>query len=91
MMAVAQSPFHGRAIVCSGAAGARVVASGKRKGETLVIQFPYAEAAFKDTFVYDGKLRTWSLLIESQAPGGGWSTFANYTLVHPARGAGHPN
>jgi hypothetical protein len=65
-----------------GAAGARVVASGKRNGETLVIQFPYAEAAFKDTFVYDAHSRTWSLLIESQAPGGAWSNFAKYTLVH---------
>jgi hypothetical protein len=36
-----------------GAAGARVVASGTRQGETPVIQFPYADAPFKDTFVYD--------------------------------------
>jgi len=68
-----------------GAAGARVVASGKRNGETLVIQFPYAEAVFKDTFVYEPNSRTWSLLIESQAPGGAWSNFATYTLAHPAR------
>jgi hypothetical protein len=66
-----------------GAAGARVVASGKREGETLVIQFPYAEAAFKDTFVYDRNSRTWVLVIESQAPGGAWSNFARYTLVRP--------
>jgi hypothetical protein len=65
-----------------GAAGARVVANGKRTGETLVIQFPYAEAAFKDTFVYDPNSRTWSLLIESQAPGRDWSQFAKYALVH---------
>jgi hypothetical protein len=67
-----------------GAAGARVVANGKRKGETLVIQFPYADAAFKDTFVYNSNSRTWSLLIESQTPSGGWSQFATYTLVHAA-------
>ena len=67
-----------------GAAGARVVASGKRQGQTLVIQFPYAEAAFKDTFVYDPNSRSWSLLIESQKPGGGWSNFAAYTLVRAA-------
>jgi hypothetical protein len=72
-----------------GAAGARVVASGKRKAETLVIQFPYAEATFKDTFVYDPNTDTWSLLIESQKPGGGWSEFATYTMVHPARSAAH--
>ena len=70
-----------------GAAGARVVASGKREGETLVIQFPYAEAAFKDTFVFDPNHDTWSLLIESQKPGGGWSLFATYNLVHPSRKA----
>lgn len=69
-----------------GAAGARVVASGKRDGETLVIQFPYAEAAFKDTFVYDRNSRTWVLVIESQAPGGAWSNFAKYTLVRPESG-----
>jgi hypothetical protein len=57
------------------------VATGKRKGETLVIQFPYAEAAFKDTFLYDPNSRSWSLLIESQKPGAGWSTFAKYTLL----------
>jgi hypothetical protein len=68
-----------------GAAGARVVASGRRQGETLVIQFPYAEAAFKDTFVYDPNKNTWSLLIESQKPDGSWSTFATYTLVHAER------
>ena len=70
-----------------GAAGARVVASGKRQGEMLVIQFPYADAAFKDTFVYDPNTNTWSLLIESQKPDGGWSQFATYTLVHPSRKA----
>ena len=73
-----------------GAAGARVVANGKRQGKTLVIQFPYAEAAFKDTFVYDPNNDAWSLLIESQKPGGEWSQFARYTLVHPTRGATHP-
>lgn len=70
-----------------GAAGARVVASGKRQGKTLVIQFPYAEGPFKDTFVYDPTTDTWSLLIESQKPGGEWANFARYTLVHPARKA----
>jgi hypothetical protein len=64
-----------------GAAGARVVASGKRNGDTLVIQFPYAEGTFKDTFVYDRRLHAWSLVIESQAVGGAWSNFATYTLT----------
>jgi hypothetical protein len=68
-----------------GAAGARVVASGKRTGQRLVILFPYADAAFRDTFVYDPNTDAWSLVIESQKPGGEWSNFATYSLVHPAR------
>jgi hypothetical protein len=68
-----------------GAAGARVVASGRRQGQTLIIQFPYAEAAFKDTFVYDPNSHTWVLVIESQGPDGTWSNFAKYTLARPVR------
>ncbi|HEX3950555.1 MAG TPA: DUF1579 family protein [Steroidobacteraceae bacterium] len=72
-----------------GAAGSRVVATGKREGQTLTIQFPYADAAFKDTFVFDPRAHTWSLTIESQTPGGAWSNFATYTLVHPANEHAH--
>jgi hypothetical protein len=43
------------------------------------------DAAFRDTFVFDPQSHTWSLLIESQAPGGGWANFAKYTLVHATR------
>ena len=67
-----------------GAAGARVVASGTRDGERLVLRFPYAEGAFRDTFTFDPGSGTWSLLLESQAPGGAWATFARYTLVRTA-------
>jgi hypothetical protein len=66
-----------------GAAGSRVVATGKRIGETLVVQFPYAEGAFRNTYKFDPKSHSWSLIIESQAAGGAWSNFATYTLVHP--------
>ena len=76
-----ENDFIGHWLDRFGAAGARVVASGKRQGQTLIINFPYAEAAFKDTFVYDPKSRSWSLLIESKTPAGGWSNFAKYTLV----------
>jgi hypothetical protein len=72
-----------------GAAGARVVASGKRTADTLVIEFPYADSAFRDTFVHDPKSRTWSLRIESQGPGGGWSDFAVYTLVRATGKSAH--
>jgi hypothetical protein len=71
-----------------GAAGARVAASGKRQGATLIIQFPYADGTFKDTFVYDSKSDSWTLLIESQAQDGHWSNFAQYGLAHTAPRAG---
>jgi hypothetical protein len=67
-----------------GAAGARVVGQGKRNGEQLVISFPYADGAFRDTFTWRPATKSWSLLIESQASNGTWSTFASYTLVRPA-------
>jgi hypothetical protein len=64
-----------------GAAGARVVARGERKGEQLVIIFPYTDGAFRDTFLWKPASRSWSLLLESQSAGGAWATFATYTLT----------
>ncbi len=42
-----------------------------------------------DTFVFDAKANAWSLVIESQAPGGTWSNFATYTLVRAAPNQAH--
>jgi hypothetical protein len=64
-----------------GAAGARVVAQGKRVGEQLVITFPYADGPFRDTFTWQPSTKSWTLLLESQAADGSWSTFASYTLT----------
>jgi hypothetical protein len=66
-----------------GAAGARVVASGRRDGQNLVVIFPYASGAFRDTFTFMPDTGAWSLLLESQKPDGTWSTFATYTLTRP--------
>jgi hypothetical protein len=66
-----------------GAAGARVVGTGRREGERLSVIFPYAEGAFRDTFVRVPENNSWTLLIESQETSGAWSTFASYTLVRP--------
>ena len=66
-----------------GAAGARVVASGKREGPRLVMIFPYASGAFRDTFTFASETGAWSLLLESQEHNGTWSTFATYTLTRP--------
>ena len=63
-----------------GAAGARVVATGQREGERLVINFPYSSGAFRDTLMFDQTTGAWSLLLETQTKNGNWSTFANYTL-----------
>jgi hypothetical protein len=63
-----------------GAAGARVVARGERQGQRLVLNFPYAEGAFRDTFTRQPESDSWSLLLESQGTDGAWSTFASYTL-----------
>lgn len=64
-----------------GAPGARVVATGKREGQTLVLLFPYAAGAFRDTFTLAGDGASGTLLLESQAKNGGWSTFASYRLT----------
>ncbi len=50
-----------------------------------VIQFPYAEGAFRDTFVWQAETGSWSLWLESQAKDGTWSTFANYALTRPKK------
>lgn len=68
-----------------GAAGARVVATGHRDGERLVLLFPYPEGAFRDTFQWDVQAESWALLIESQGKDGAWSTFASYRLTRRIR------
>jgi hypothetical protein len=64
-----------------GAAGARVVAEGHRDGNTLVLLFPYADGAFRNTFTYDPDKRLWTWLLESQEKDGKWSTFAKYDVT----------
>ena len=64
-----------------GAAGARVVATGARTGDQLVVTFPYAEGAFRDTLTWVPATRSWRLVLESQSKPGTWSTFASYELT----------
>jgi hypothetical protein len=64
-----------------GAGGARVFATGERHGERLVLNFPYTDGAFRDTFTWLPASRSWTLLLESQKADGRWSTFASYTLT----------
>lgn len=66
-----------------GAARARVAGRGDRLGDQLVVLFPYAEGAFRDTLTWQHGSESWSLLLEARAPDGSWSTFASYTLTRP--------
>jgi hypothetical protein len=68
-----------------GAAGARVVAHGERHGTQLVLNFPYAEGAFRDTFTWRPESASWTLLLETQHADGAWSTFSSYTLTRSPR------
>ena len=63
------------------AAAACVVATGHCKGEVLLLVFPYTEGRFRDTFTRHSSPSSWSLLIESQAADGSWSTFARYEMT----------
>jgi hypothetical protein len=67
-----------------GAAGARVVARGDRQGQRLVLIFPYAEGAFRDTFTWQPATTSWSLLLEFQHSDGSWTTSGSYTLTRSA-------
>jgi hypothetical protein len=75
-----------------GAAGARVVATGQLSERTLVLDFPYAWGAFRDTLTL-GDAGSGTLLLETQAKDGSWSTFGFYRMKRlgaaaPARPAG---
>lgn len=69
-----------------GAAGARVAAKGERHGEQLVLIFPYAEGAFRDTLTWHPEKGSWSLLLESQDADKIWSIFATYRLIRSVHG-----
>lgn len=64
-----------------GAAGARVVGTGRRDQQTLVFEIPYAEATFRDTLTIAADGASGSLLIESKDTAGRVTTFASYTLT----------
>jgi Protein of unknown function (DUF1579) len=64
-----------------GAAGSRVVGSGKREGSVLTLVIPYKENDFRDTFEWHEKTGTWVLIIENQNKDGSWSVFAHYSMV----------
>jgi hypothetical protein len=72
-----------------GAAGARVVGTGRRDGPLLTLHFPYAGSPFRDTLRLDPDGRAGSLRIESQSADGGWALFAEYALRRSTAADGH--
>ncbi|MFO1425944.1 MAG: DUF1579 family protein [Steroidobacteraceae bacterium] len=67
----------------SGAAGARVVGTGRLKGRTLTLDFPYADGVFRDELYVDEDAVSGSLAIDAREPDGSWKPFARYTLERP--------
>jgi hypothetical protein len=63
-----------------GGAGARVVGSGRREGQTLIFSLPYAQGSFRDTVALAPDAASGTLLIEAQQPDGSWSTFGSYQM-----------
>jgi hypothetical protein len=62
-----------------GAPGARVVATGHLSERTLVLDFPYAEGAFRDTLTL-AHAGNGTLLLEAQEKDGSWSRFALFQM-----------
>lgn len=63
-----------------GGAGARVVGSGRREGQTLIFGLPYAQGAFRDTLALAPDGASGTLLIEAQQQDSSWSTFGSYQM-----------
>ena len=63
-----------------GAAGARVVGTGRLDAGTLVFSLPYAEGTFRDTLTLRADGASGTLLIEAQQADGSWSTFGSYQM-----------
>ena len=61
-----------------GAAYSVPTATGAARGDTLVLNFPYATGAFRDTFVYDRSHDRWDMRLERADGSGGWTLFAQY-------------
>lgn len=60
-----------------GADAARVVGFGKADGDALVIEFPYAEAQFRNRYEFAPDGESFTLKIDSRAGKAGWEDFAS--------------
>ena len=65
-----------------GAAFSIPPATGEARGDTLLLNFPYPDGAFRDTFAYDRPSDTWYFRLEAADSAGGWHLFAEYHVRH---------
>ncbi len=66
-----------------GAAGARVVGTGRLKNDGLELRFPYSDGEFRDRITLARDNSSGTLLLEVKAPDGTWQTFAKYAMRRP--------
>jgi hypothetical protein len=64
-----------------GAAYSVPPAIGVAAGDSLTLDFPYPDAAFHDTFVYDATAGSWTIRLDAADGKGGWKRFADYRAV----------
>ena len=57
-------------------------ATGIMVGDTLTLDFPYPDGAFRDTFVHDLATDTWTIRLDGADGAGGWNRFADYRATH---------
>ena len=63
-----------------GAAYSIPPATGEARGDTIVLNFAYADGPFRDTFSYDPRADTWHFRLEAGNAAGQWSLFADYAV-----------
>jgi hypothetical protein len=61
-----------------GAAYSVPPATGRARGDTLILHFPYPTGTFQDTFVYDRATNAWNMRLDVADGSGGWKLFAEY-------------
>jgi hypothetical protein len=64
-----------------GAAYSIPPATGLARGDTLILNFPYPDGAFRDTFAYDRRRDAWDFRLDAADSTGAWRLFAEYRVL----------
>lgn len=64
----------------TGAAYSIPPATGEARGDSLLLNFPYPDNPFRDTFAHDPRSGTWHFRLESADSTGAWHLFAEYQV-----------